>query len=299
MKKELIIILILLLHTLNVCSQIIVSGTVINKEDSKPIYMVTIIEKGTHNGTITDIEGNFELTVSNPNAILVFSYVGMMPKEYKIKLQKENIVINLKSVCIIDTFDHKIISIFINSGVINNPIGGQFNFSFPAFLKATTLKTGISYQTNLDENNFLNAKIEFDHIILNCDFQMDLKYFYRNTSFDNDFKSTIHSIETDLIFLDIDNWNIYDIGFIAGYSNLSYKKTETNNRGKYSGVLIGLRAALPLHSSLFGRISFFKNNIEYQAQIKSGYKRFEAFVKFYKLNTYTELSLGVGLRFGY
>jgi hypothetical protein len=32
--------------------------------------------KGTTNGTITDIDGNFKLDVANTNATLIFSYVG-------------------------------------------------------------------------------------------------------------------------------------------------------------------------------------------------------------------------------
>lgn len=37
---------------------------------------VTVLEKGTTNGTITDFDGNYSLSLSNPNAVLQFSYVG-------------------------------------------------------------------------------------------------------------------------------------------------------------------------------------------------------------------------------
>lgn len=43
-------------------------------------------EKGNEsNGTSTDIDGNFTITVGNPNAVLVISYVGMQPQEVALR----------------------------------------------------------------------------------------------------------------------------------------------------------------------------------------------------------------------
>lgn len=50
-----------------------VTGTV---EDALgPIVGANIVEKGTTNGTITDMDGNFNLDVS-PNAVLVVTFIG-------------------------------------------------------------------------------------------------------------------------------------------------------------------------------------------------------------------------------
>ena len=46
----------------------------------EPLIGATVMEKGTTNGTATDIDGNFTLNVE-PNAILVVSYVGYDPME--------------------------------------------------------------------------------------------------------------------------------------------------------------------------------------------------------------------------
>ncbi|WP_111307280.1 TonB-dependent receptor [Confluentibacter sediminis] len=40
-----------------------------------------IIEKGTTNGTNTDFDGNFSLTISNPNKIIVVSFLGFVTQE--------------------------------------------------------------------------------------------------------------------------------------------------------------------------------------------------------------------------
>jgi len=52
-----------------------VQGTVIDKSFDEPIMGATIVEVGTTNGTVTDLEGNFELTVKE-GATLQFSYIG-------------------------------------------------------------------------------------------------------------------------------------------------------------------------------------------------------------------------------
>ena len=64
-----------------------ISGVIISSEDQQPIIGATVLEKGTQNGTLTNTEGVFKITVSSPDAVLVFSFVGLenieMPLEGK------------------------------------------------------------------------------------------------------------------------------------------------------------------------------------------------------------------------
>ncbi|MEQ8469646.1 MAG: SusC/RagA family TonB-linked outer membrane protein [Marinoscillum sp.] len=60
---------------------VIVKGIVISSEDDEPIPGVTILEKGTSNGTVTDIDGNFSLEVSSAEAMLVVSSIGFKTRE--------------------------------------------------------------------------------------------------------------------------------------------------------------------------------------------------------------------------
>ncbi|QCD39170.1 SusC/RagA family TonB-linked outer membrane protein [Duncaniella sp. C9] len=57
-----------------------VTGVVEDAEG--PVIGASVIEKGTSNGTVTDLDGNFTLMVS-PNATLKISYVGSDPVEVK------------------------------------------------------------------------------------------------------------------------------------------------------------------------------------------------------------------------
>ncbi len=65
-------------------AQISVSGTVTDAALGEPIIGANIVEKGTTNGTITDFDGNFVLTVQS-NAILQFSYIGYKTLELPAK----------------------------------------------------------------------------------------------------------------------------------------------------------------------------------------------------------------------
>ena len=58
-----------------------ISGTVTESESGVPLPGVNVVEKGTNNGTSTDFDGNFTISVSGSNAILVFTSLGYTTKE--------------------------------------------------------------------------------------------------------------------------------------------------------------------------------------------------------------------------
>ena len=58
----------------------IIRGRVIDSEDKSPIPGVNVVLKGTTSGTVTDMNGNYELEVSD-NATVVFSYLGLATQE--------------------------------------------------------------------------------------------------------------------------------------------------------------------------------------------------------------------------
>lgn len=57
-------------------------GKVVDATSNEPLIGVSILEKGTSNGVITDIDGNFNIQ-TNPEAVLVFSYIGYSTVERK------------------------------------------------------------------------------------------------------------------------------------------------------------------------------------------------------------------------
>jgi TonB-linked SusC/RagA family outer membrane protein len=61
-----------------------VSGTVTEGGTGDPAIGVSVLVKGTTNGTVTDIDGNYTLSNVSGEATLVFSYIGMLTLEEQV-----------------------------------------------------------------------------------------------------------------------------------------------------------------------------------------------------------------------
>jgi TonB-linked SusC/RagA family outer membrane protein len=61
-----------------------VSGKVTSADEGTPIPGVNVVVKGTTNGTVTDTDGNFSLSVPGSGASLVFSFIGLKTEEVQI-----------------------------------------------------------------------------------------------------------------------------------------------------------------------------------------------------------------------
>ena len=74
-----ILFFIAFIPILNWGQEVSVSGKVSDNQDVIP--GVNIIEKGTTNGASTDFNGNYEISVSSKDAVLVFSFIGFTSQE--------------------------------------------------------------------------------------------------------------------------------------------------------------------------------------------------------------------------
>lgn len=83
MKKYLLIICCLCASMLAFAQQQTVTGTVVD-DLGQPLIGVSILEKGTTNGVITDMDGNFSLKLTSDNPTLVFSYIGYKTQEVSV-----------------------------------------------------------------------------------------------------------------------------------------------------------------------------------------------------------------------
>lgn len=70
-----------------------VSGNVVDT-DNEPIIGATIMEQGTKNRTVTDMNGKFTITTSSKNPVIVVNYIGMEPQSVK---ARQNMLIVMKS----------------------------------------------------------------------------------------------------------------------------------------------------------------------------------------------------------
>jgi TonB-linked SusC/RagA family outer membrane protein len=90
MKKLTFVLLSLVLGvSMAVAQSKQITGTVISAEDGEPIIGASVVVKGTTTGTVTDLDGNFDLSIPTSAKTIVFSYIGM-------KTQDENVKSNMK-----------------------------------------------------------------------------------------------------------------------------------------------------------------------------------------------------------
>lgn len=89
MKRVLLFLLVCLVQSVGLVmgqEVTMVKGTVTSADDGEPVIGASVLVKGTQIGTITDVEGQFQLTSVPVSAkYLVVSFVGMEQKEVPIK----------------------------------------------------------------------------------------------------------------------------------------------------------------------------------------------------------------------
>ena len=76
--------------TATVLGQTKISGIIVD-ETNQPLPGASILEKGTKNGTTTDFDGNFTLSVKSNSGVLVISFIGYTRKEVVFSSSKTNI----------------------------------------------------------------------------------------------------------------------------------------------------------------------------------------------------------------
>ena len=78
----------------NIAPYVVVNGKVTNSA-GQAIADVSVLEKGTNNGTVTKADGSFSLNVLNTDAVLVVSYVGFATQEIAVN-GRSNLAVQLK-----------------------------------------------------------------------------------------------------------------------------------------------------------------------------------------------------------
>ncbi len=79
MKQALLSLILLLIH-LPIFAQTL-TGQVKDRKSEQPIVGVSVLVKNSQTGTLTDANGNFQLTNLKASDVLVFSYIGFRTQE--------------------------------------------------------------------------------------------------------------------------------------------------------------------------------------------------------------------------
>lgn len=62
---------------------------VVKDKSGEPIIGANVLEKGTSNGVITNVDGEYTLKVSGSNSVLIISYIGYKSQEIVIGSQRK------------------------------------------------------------------------------------------------------------------------------------------------------------------------------------------------------------------
>ena len=109
--KQLLLALLTCVAFDQVSAQFTVTGNVTDVH-SEPLPGVNISEKGTTVGTVSDVDGSYSINVADPDAVIVFTYMGYETMEVKIDGRNQIFVmmeegINLGEVQIVGSRSYK------------------------------------------------------------------------------------------------------------------------------------------------------------------------------------------------
>lgn len=128
MKKLILLIIAVCVWEVSLFAQTQqISGKVSSAEDDSPIPGVSVVVKGTTNGTTTNINGEFEMVVPE-NEVLVFSFVGLKTIEVPVTAQTmynismENDMIGVDEVMVVAYGTAKKESFTGSAGVVDNEV---------------------------------------------------------------------------------------------------------------------------------------------------------------------------------
>jgi hypothetical protein len=294
MKKILLILFALI--SFQTFGQITVRGKIIDKQDGFEIPGVTILEKGTKNGTVSDIDGYFSLEVADKNSILEISFIGYTPQEIQIA-DTSFLLIKLKLECFIDFFDYNDIGIGISCGAMNAPIGGYGYLNFIVF-KLLALHGEIDFQTDLSQNQKIEINFGTLHLFADCGYDGDLNLNYRSID-KNDFTFNSYKIEGRINFSHPRIFSDYSTLFL-GYGLSEWSKPSTDYKNN-SGFLVGFGTHIgkPLYLNINLKTVCWMDFWEFIGEIKWQYKNLEFSTNYNVIDSYNELNLKLGYIFNY
>ncbi len=84
LKQSFLIVVLLFVGLSSFAQQAITVSGIVKDALKEPLAGASIQEKGTSSRAVSDINGQFTITVSDKNATLLFSYLGMLPQEVQL-----------------------------------------------------------------------------------------------------------------------------------------------------------------------------------------------------------------------
>ena len=87
MRKFSILCILMLVANLIFAQKVLITGIVLDESNKEPLLGATVRVKGSSDGTVTDFDGNFSLSVEK-GSVLTVSFVGYVTKDVTLNHQR-------------------------------------------------------------------------------------------------------------------------------------------------------------------------------------------------------------------
>lgn len=275
----------------SIYGQKIVHGLILD-ENGSPFLGVNITESSQGNKTVTDINGNFEISVQSDSSCIKVNFIGYMdtlvcnmPDTVTvIRLIPDIKTLNkVHLVCVDYTYVDNVMVGFY-SGLLHTPYGITFSDFTSHFFKIPFMTfTQIDYRADFKNNQDFHFGLARYHGDNQNDFRFGLSYDYDKIKI-NDYKTNLdyfsHKFNT--------TWNYKRSYLFIGYG---YSKIYNNF---HNGFLSGLSLDFPIiHIGLLARLNYWFDYIEYSVDLYKGIPKtnFNLSAGFEQLDKYREFNI--------
>ena len=196
-------------HRIPINSVKTISGKIWDHESQEPLIGVNIQVKGTSIGTVTDIDGNYELTLPNGAQYLILSYTGFDTKEIPITASKINSSLESSK----EYLDEVVVTGYGLSGSVR---GLSSNRNYRTKPKTELITTTIENTTTVEFEVEIPYSIKSDGETM----AIDLKRFDVNTLYE--YYAVPKLDKTAFLIARITDWDQYNL--LEGEANLYFEE---------------------------------------------------------------------------
>lgn len=260
--------------------QITVTGIVLDPSQT-PLVGATIQEIGTDNFVYTGFDGDFIIDVQSSSAEIQISAMGFQSKIFTVNAEN-NIVIKLSGYAANEYLDSRKVNAALVSGILHNPVGSQITITSSHLKQSSLLQLNWRYQTNLDKNQIISSKIGIRHIRFQNLFDLDISATYMNVRRDKVRNFQILGIETVGQFGD----------HKATLGVERYSSQNIDTKGPKVGYATYIYGGLFIDVS--SEVTFYKGFNSYDFQVSKSFNKLNVFINYQKVQSFQEISIGLG-----
>ncbi len=299
--RQIVLSILIVAVTFTAFGQRTIEGEVRLKNDYSALPGVNVIEKGTNNRVNSNQDGKFKITCTSSNPKLEFSFIGL--KTIEVTVNKDYLTVYL------ETDEEQLkektrfgiypeyTSIGFNCGLNYTPIGVNIKNALPMLFGIKVLTTtDITYRIDLDQNEFINVRLQKDRLI---DFRYNTRYLnlilgYSKRNISND----TNTWDTEE-FAIIPELQYDDFLFLVGYGRQSFNNMESLKSNE--GFVFGLGKYFNWNATVIGTAKKWNNYWQTEFQFIKRFDKndFEFGIRFETLDNYRELDLLVLYRIHY